>query len=101
MLVVACCLQDTTSMIGDEDNWLVVVGGGLSFGEIVHGDVLTGGFCLFGCVGIRLVEMYVICEKMGDALKVFDEMSVSVVARNMVVKGWCKRWECVYGVEGL
>ncbi|GJU36462.1 nucleolar protein [Tanacetum coccineum] len=50
-------------------------GGGLSFGEIVHGDVLTGGFCLFGCVGIRLVEMYVICEKIGDALKVFDEMS--------------------------
>ncbi|GJR12909.1 hypothetical protein Tco_0795561 [Tanacetum coccineum] len=82
MVVVVVVCQDPTS-IGDEDIDSGG-GGGLSFGEIVHGDVLTGGFCLFGCVGIRLVEMYVICEKMGDALKVFDEMSVSVVARNMV-----------------
>nr|GEY66160.1 pentatricopeptide repeat-containing protein At1g09190 [Tanacetum cinerariifolium] len=65
-------------------------GGCLRFGEIVHGDVLTRGFCLFGCVGVGLVEMYVSCGKMGDAMKVFDEMSVSAVAGNMVVKGWCK-----------
>nr|GFB60668.1 hypothetical protein [Tanacetum cinerariifolium] len=58
-------------------------GGGLRFGEIVHGDVLTRGFCLFGCVGVGLVEMYVSCGKMGDAMKVFDEMSVSAVAGNM------------------
>ncbi|GJV52819.1 pentatricopeptide repeat-containing protein, partial [Tanacetum coccineum] len=58
--------------------------------EIVHGDVLTRGFCLFGCVGVGLVEMYVSCGKMGDAMKVFDEMSVSVVAGNMVMKGWCE-----------
>ncbi|PWA55101.1 Pentatricopeptide repeat-containing protein [Artemisia annua] len=36
--------------------------------------------------------MYVSCGRMGDAMKVFDEMrdGVSVVVGNMVMKGWCK-----------
>nr|GEZ46205.1 hypothetical protein [Tanacetum cinerariifolium] len=53
---------------------------GLWFGEIVHGDVLTRGFRFL----VMLVEMYVSGGKMGDAMRVFDEMSVAVVTRNTV-----------------
>ncbi|KAL8222816.1 hypothetical protein R6Q57_020223 [Mikania cordata] len=61
------------------------------FGETVHGQVFSLGFCCFSGVKIGIVELYVNCGKMEDAGKVFDEMRErDVIVWNLMIRGFCK-----------
>lgn len=49
------------------------------------------GFECFGSIRIGVVELYVCCERMDDAQKVFDEMPhTDVVVWNLMIRGFCK-----------
>lgn len=55
------------------------------------GEILRRGFGRFGSIRIGVVELYVCCEKMEDAHKVFDEMPHrDVVVWNLMIRGFCK-----------
>ncbi|XP_022965696.1 pentatricopeptide repeat-containing protein At1g09190 [Cucurbita maxima] len=60
-------------------------------GKCVIGEVLRRGFECFGSIRIGVVELYVCCERMDDAQKVFDEMPhTDVVVWNLMIRGFCK-----------
>nr|GEY66158.1 hypothetical protein [Tanacetum cinerariifolium] len=99
-MYVSCGKMGDAMMVFDEMSVSAVAGNmvvkGWCKGEnVVSWNAMISGLAFNGdgekgCVGVGLVEMYVSCGKMGDAMMVFDEISVSAVAGNMVVKGWCK-----------
>ncbi|PRQ57534.1 putative tetratricopeptide-like helical domain-containing protein [Rosa chinensis] len=45
----------------------------------------------FGSVRVGIIELYVTCGRVGDAQKVFDEMSKrDVIVWNLMIRGFCK-----------
>ncbi|PRQ51510.1 putative tetratricopeptide-like helical domain-containing protein [Rosa chinensis] len=45
----------------------------------------------FGSVRVGIIELYVTCGRVGDAQKVFDEMSKrDVIVWNLMIHGFCK-----------
>lgn len=60
-------------------------------GQCVHGEVLRVGFEWFSSIRIGIIELYVTCGRMGDAHKVFDDMSHrDVIVWNLMIRGFCK-----------
>ncbi|KAK9139212.1 hypothetical protein Scep_008893 [Stephania cephalantha] len=72
----------------------------LKLGSQVHCEVVVAGF--ESCAGVRigLVELYCVCEAMGDAKRVFDEMPQrDVVAWNLMIRGYFKRGDVEAGIR--
>ncbi|KAL0006156.1 hypothetical protein SO802_013717 [Lithocarpus litseifolius] len=68
-------------------------------GQCVHAEIIRIGFERFGSIRIGIVELYVTCERMEDARKVFDEMSYrDVVVWNLMIRGFCKMGEVDLGL---
>lgn len=64
-------------------------------GDCLHGIILKLGLEFDSFVGVSLVDMYVKVEKMGSALKVFDETPEtvkrgSILLWNISINGCCK-----------
>jgi len=70
-----------------------------SLGQCVISEVFRRGFYCFGSIRIGVVELYVCCEKMEDAWKMFDEMSHrDVVVWNLMIRGFCKTGNVDFGL---
>ncbi|XP_038890516.1 pentatricopeptide repeat-containing protein At1g09190 [Benincasa hispida] len=70
-----------------------------SLGQCVIAEVLRRGFYCFGSIRIGVVELYVCCERMEDARKVFDEMPHrDVVVWNLMIRGFCKMGNVDFGL---
>lgn len=68
-------------------------------GQCVISEVLRRGFYCFGSILIGVVELYVCCERMEDARKVFDEMPHrDVVVWNLMIRGFCKMGNVDFGL---
>ncbi|GAB2214470.1 hypothetical protein Drorol1_Dr00018819 [Drosera rotundifolia] len=74
--------------------------GDLGVGEIVHGSGIKGGFEADDVVGTALLSMYGELDCLGDARKVFDEMSArDIVAWSSMVSCLVKNGEAVEGLD--
>lgn len=68
-------------------------------GQCVKGEVLRRGFEYFGSIRIGVVELYVCCERMEDAKKVFDAMPHrDVIVWNLMIRGFCKTGNVDLGI---
>ncbi|KAB1224764.1 hypothetical protein CJ030_MR1G028614 [Morella rubra] len=60
-------------------------------GQCVHAELIRVGFECFASIQIAIVELYVTCERMEDAKRLFDGMSYrDVVVSNLIIRGFCK-----------
>ncbi|CAL5381968.1 unnamed protein product [Camellia sinensis] len=60
-------------------------------GQGVHKEVISVGFESFSSIRIGIVELYVSCGMMEDAMKVFDEMPHrDVMVWNLMIRGFCE-----------
>jgi len=60
-------------------------------GQGVHAEIIRVGFERFSSIRIGIVELYVTCERMEDAKKVFDAMyHRDVVVWNLMIRGFCE-----------
>ncbi|KAF3789783.1 Pentatricopeptide repeat-containing protein [Nymphaea thermarum] len=65
--------------------------GSLCFGRGIHGQIEKVGFNAEGAVQVGLVELYVGCEHMADAQKVFDGMiRRNAIVWNVMIGGYFK-----------
>ncbi|KAK4406745.1 Pentatricopeptide repeat-containing protein [Sesamum angolense] len=63
----------------------------LYLGLEVYKEVLVLGFERFGAIRVGALELYVNCERMGEAKRVFDEMSHrDVIVWNLMIRGFCR-----------
>jgi pentatricopeptide repeat protein len=63
----------------------------LKLGQCVHAEIARVGFERFSSIRIGIVELYVTCERMDDAKKVFDAMyHRDVVVWNLMIRGFCE-----------
>ncbi|XP_051144249.1 pentatricopeptide repeat-containing protein At1g09190 [Andrographis paniculata] len=63
----------------------------LHLGLQVYKDVMALGFERFGAIRVGLVELFVNCDRMGDAEKVFDAMPQrDVIIWNLMIRGYCR-----------
>ncbi|KAI8026870.1 Pentatricopeptide repeat-containing protein [Camellia lanceoleosa] len=63
----------------------------LKMGQGVHKEVISVGFESFSSIRIGIVELYVSCGMMEDAMKVFDEMPHrDVIVWNLMIRGFCE-----------
>ncbi|CAN6475812.1 unnamed protein product [Victoria cruziana] len=71
-----------------------------SFGKTIHGDVFKSGTRCDLYIQTALVDMYSKCKFLGDAKKVFDEMSQrSVVSWNAMIGGYAKNGDMQSALE--
>ncbi|CAA2972533.1 pentatricopeptide repeat-containing At1g09190 [Olea europaea subsp. europaea] len=74
--------------------------GDLKLGRGVHKEVLVLGFARFGSIRIGIVELYVNCERMVEAKRVFDKMSHrDVIVWNLMIRGYCKSGNVEMGLR--
>lgn len=67
-------------------------------GQCVHGEVIRSGFKCFGSIRIGIVELYTKFDKMGDAMRTFEEMGHrDVIVWNLMIRGFCKRGDVDMG----
>ncbi|KAL3843528.1 hypothetical protein ACJIZ3_000931 [Penstemon smallii] len=72
----------------------------LTLGFGVYKEVMVLGFERFGAIRIGVVEFCVNCERMGDAMKVFDELSHrDVIVWNLMVRGFCRSGDLEMGLS--
>ncbi|KAL9305517.1 Pentatricopeptide repeat-containing protein [Arabidopsis thaliana] len=72
----------------------------LRFGKCVHGELIRTGFHRLGKIRIGVVELYTSGGRMGDAQKVFDEMSErNVVVWNLMIRGFCDSGDVERGLH--
>lgn len=63
----------------------------LKLGQVVHRETLVLGFGFHSSLRIGIVELYVSCERIEDAKKMFDEMPYrDVIVWNLMIRGYCK-----------
>lgn len=74
--------------------------GDLHLGQGVQKEGLVMGFERYGSIRIALVELYTSWGLMGEARKVFDEMSYrDVIVWNLMVRGYCRSGNVEMGFQ--
>ncbi|KAG8363886.1 hypothetical protein BUALT_Bualt19G0069100 [Buddleja alternifolia] len=72
----------------------------VKLGLSVYKEVIVLGFERFGAVRIGAVEMCVNCGRMGEAKRVFDEMSHrDVIVWNLMIRGFCRTGDVEMGLS--
>ncbi|KAK4424550.1 Pentatricopeptide repeat-containing protein [Sesamum alatum] len=70
----------------------------LCLGLEVYKEVIVLGFERFGAIRVGALELYVNCERMGEAKRVFDEMSHrDVIVWNLMIRGFCRNGDVETG----
>ncbi|KAK6143871.1 hypothetical protein DH2020_024219 [Rehmannia glutinosa] len=71
----------------------------LNLGLEVYKEVIVLGYERFGAIRVGVLELYVNCERMADAKRVFDEMSHrDVIVWNLMIRGFCRSGDVEIGL---